>query len=193
MLGWPRSGWPWGQTARDSGPAALSAHSPLLPSRVLGSRPRSHPAGGDSGHSGGERLGKLRQGRNLSSPSPAAAPALPAARGGRTVSRELLHQYQGAGWGRGGQGWRDSGHGEDATVPTTAARSLSGLSGPSTVPSPIRSTALVSPDEGPKRLPGKERFYSYLPRDCLSPSVGAGTPSGALAECGDEGGCSSSC
>lgn len=88
---WPR---PWGHTAVGSRPAPLSARSPLLPSRVLDRRPHHHTARAgpthdcDSVHPGGEGLGKLRQGHNASSPSPAAAPALPTAQGGGTVSQK---------------------------------------------------------------------------------------------------------
>lgn len=57
-------------------------------------------------------------------------------------------------------------------MPTAAAHSLPGLSGTCTVPAPCtsRSTAPASPDKAPKGLPGKERFYSWLPQDCLSPA-----------------------
>lgn len=88
---WPR---PRGHTAVGSRPAPLSARSPLLPSRVLDRRPHHHTAraapthGWDSVHPGGEGLGKLRQGHNASSPSPAAAPALPTAQGGGTVPQK---------------------------------------------------------------------------------------------------------
>lgn len=59
--------------------------------------------------------------------------------------------------------------------------------------SPMHGTrAPGSPDKAPQGLPGKERFYFWLPRDFLPPNGGAGTPARAVAKHSDEGGRSSS-